>query len=379
MHVEELPTIKEAVELQQEMETCDRCRKSVPVLNRALHRVKCRGEQGLEEQNLGEETAQPSSNTNINEPDKDGINDPSGQSIELRSSSSSKQWECRFCTFLNDQTDLTATQQCIMCGNSSSTATFPGTWSNDAGNDERMSNWTAEVYDDDSDDEIFSDVSSGTSDDNNSENDDDFEVLDTWTCSYCTVVNTSCERNCTMCDMPNTAVTDSQRHVRSSIESHTPTASSMLPGMEAVLPALCYLGVTAGAMLTDTRGSSSRVRTGLLSSLVGSLAGLAVAAYLTNERDESDPPPGHVDTRGSDPAERLPVHRYQCGSISTTEEKPSDNGDIEDDRVSCRICMENYEQAVEIKTLKCFHMFHASCIDEWLLQKPSCPLCCTDV
>jgi len=378
MHTEEFSAAKAAVE-SQEVETCDRCGKPVPVMNMALHHVRCRGVHGLHPQDIAEATTERNINTDVDKAEKDGINNSSGRKINEKSPGT--QWECRFCTFLNDQTDLTSTQLCLMCGNSRQPESLSGTWNSSAGSDERMTDWTPQRFDEDSDDSSYSEMSSGTSENGDNEDDDNFEELGTWTCSYCTVVNTRCERSCSMCDMPNTAVVDSQRPSQSSDEprTHNVTALSLLQGMETALPALCYLGVTAGAMLTDTRGSSSRMRTGILSSLVGSLAGMAVAAYLTSEREESGPPPGHVDTRSSFAAERLPVHRFQSGSTSIAELNSNDNAPVEDDRVSCRICMENYEHAVEIKTLKCFHMFHAECIDEWLLRKPSCPLCCTDV
>eukprot|EP00656_Telonema_subtile_P057437 TRINITY_DN9448_c0_g1_i2.p1 TRINITY_DN9448_c0_g1~~TRINITY_DN9448_c0_g1_i2.p1 ORF type:complete len:280 (-),score=63.50 TRINITY_DN9448_c0_g1_i2:141-980(-) len=43
---------------------------------------------------------------------------------------------------------------------------------------------------------------------------------------------------------------------------------------------------------------------------------------------------------------------------------------------TCSICLSEYEEDEEIKHLpSCAHVFHVSCIDEWLVLNPSCPVC----
>ena len=41
----------------------------------------------------------------------------------------------------------------------------------------------------------------------------------------------------------------------------------------------------------------------------------------------------------------------------------------------CVICLERYKKNERIITLKCNHIFHFQCIEEWLENKESCPLC----
>ena len=41
----------------------------------------------------------------------------------------------------------------------------------------------------------------------------------------------------------------------------------------------------------------------------------------------------------------------------------------------CLICLERYKKNEKIITLKCDHIFHVQCIEEWLTSKKSCPLC----
>lgn len=45
----------------------------------------------------------------------------------------------------------------------------------------------------------------------------------------------------------------------------------------------------------------------------------------------------------------------------------------------CRICLEEIKQEEKIKAIDCAHIFHESCIDPWLRQKPNCPICRTRV
>lgn len=52
------------------------------------------------------------------------------------------------------------------------------------------------------------------------------------------------------------------------------------------------------------------------------------------------------------------------------EELLNDNND--DD---CTICLEEFNNDEEIVKLKCNHLFHLKCIDDWIEKNQSCPLC----
>jgi hypothetical protein len=49
-----------------------------------------------------------------------------------------------------------------------------------------------------------------------------------------------------------------------------------------------------------------------------------------------------------------------------------------DDAV-CSICLEPYEDGVELRHLWCSHHFHKECVDEWLKLNKKCPMCREDV
>ena len=45
----------------------------------------------------------------------------------------------------------------------------------------------------------------------------------------------------------------------------------------------------------------------------------------------------------------------------------------------CTICLDPYEKKEGISKLKCGHIFHYECIDQWIIDKITCPLCRTSL
>eukprot|EP00051_Salpingoeca_urceolata_P016513 m.219818 g.219818 ORF g.219818 m.219818 type:complete len:535 (+) comp18699_c0_seq4:37-1641(+) len=41
----------------------------------------------------------------------------------------------------------------------------------------------------------------------------------------------------------------------------------------------------------------------------------------------------------------------------------------------CAVCLDNFQRGDALRTLPCTHQFHPSCIDPWLIEHRSCPLC----
>ncbi|CAA7027212.1 unnamed protein product [Microthlaspi erraticum] len=49
----------------------------------------------------------------------------------------------------------------------------------------------------------------------------------------------------------------------------------------------------------------------------------------------------------------------------------------EDDDIKCSICQEEYVDGDEVGTMPCEHMYHVSCVQQWLRMKNWCPICKT--
>lgn len=46
-----------------------------------------------------------------------------------------------------------------------------------------------------------------------------------------------------------------------------------------------------------------------------------------------------------------------------------------DEAAECVLCMYEIEEGGEIRDLRCKHLFHRRCLDRWLVQQLTCPLC----
>lgn len=49
------------------------------------------------------------------------------------------------------------------------------------------------------------------------------------------------------------------------------------------------------------------------------------------------------------------------------------------EQTSCSICMEEFKDGDELKTLPCLHFYHDHCINAWLKNDNSCPICKTPI
>lgn len=61
---------------------------------------------------------------------------------------------------------------------------------------------------------------------------------------------------------------------------------------------------------------------------------------------------------------------------AVTSKYEKDMGFVGDDDRMCVVCLGEYEEGEELRTLPhCMHSFHAPCVDTWLLSHINCPLC----
>ncbi|CAN0854896.1 RING-H2 finger protein ATL52 [Linum grandiflorum] len=70
----------------------------------------------------------------------------------------------------------------------------------------------------------------------------------------------------------------------------------------------------------------------------------------------------------SSTAELIPAYKFYKGM-----------GLMKEDGGTCAICLCEFEEGEELKTLpECMHSFHVGCIDMWLYSHSNCPMCRTD-
>eukprot|EP00930_Biecheleria_cincta_P096055 TRINITY_DN87931_c0_g1_i1.p1 TRINITY_DN87931_c0_g1~~TRINITY_DN87931_c0_g1_i1.p1 ORF type:complete len:479 (-),score=52.98 TRINITY_DN87931_c0_g1_i1:291-1727(-) len=50
-------------------------------------------------------------------------------------------------------------------------------------------------------------------------------------------------------------------------------------------------------------------------------------------------------------------------------------GSLTDDNQRCAICLDDFQEGVELRRLWCGHSFHRVCVDTWLTDNDECPVC----
>uniref|UniRef100_V9KEW7 E3 ubiquitin-protein ligase RNF128-like protein n=1 Tax=Callorhinchus milii TaxID=7868 RepID=V9KEW7_CALMI len=67
--------------------------------------------------------------------------------------------------------------------------------------------------------------------------------------------------------------------------------------------------------------------------------------------------------------------------INKLEVRTLKQGDeeIEADADTCAVCIEPYKPGDVVRILTCSHIFHKSCIDPWILEHRTCPMCKCDI
>ncbi|XP_023672484.2 uncharacterized protein [Paramormyrops kingsleyae] len=48
-------------------------------------------------------------------------------------------------------------------------------------------------------------------------------------------------------------------------------------------------------------------------------------------------------------------------------------------KITCQICFSEYAEGEKLRTLPCLHDYHVQCIDRWLKENATCPVCRVDV
>lgn len=75
------------------------------------------------------------------------------------------------------------------------------------------------------------------------------------------------------------------------------------------------------------------------------------------------------------------VHRQLCSAAKKALAKiPLKTiKDADAEMECCAVCIEPYKVSDVVRILPCLHQFHRSCIDPWLLDQRTCPMCKMDI
>uniref|UniRef100_A0A0N5AA58 RING-type E3 ubiquitin transferase n=1 Tax=Syphacia muris TaxID=451379 RepID=A0A0N5AA58_9BILA len=79
--------------------------------------------------------------------------------------------------------------------------------------------------------------------------------------------------------------------------------------------------------------------------------------------------------------ETLPVGATldQIQRYSTKHKYVKDCSLPENEQERCTVCLMDFETEDEVRSLRCDHVFHVSCIDRWLIYNKKCPVCRLDL
>ncbi|NXN95285.1 RN128 ligase, partial [Rhinopomastus cyanomelas] len=67
------------------------------------------------------------------------------------------------------------------------------------------------------------------------------------------------------------------------------------------------------------------------------------------------------------------IEQLQLRTLKQGDKETGPDGD------SCVVCIEAYKPNEVVRILTCNHLFHKSCIDPWLLEHRTCPMCKCDI
>ncbi|KAH3667386.1 hypothetical protein OGAPHI_003035 [Ogataea philodendri] len=109
----------------------------------------------------------------------------------------------------------------------------------------------------------------------------------------------------------------------------------------------------------------------------------------TRQQQQSTPSPAHRDENSISSVHELPqetdlADQGKFEQIELTETAPATASSVDQDHLHftsgvCAICLDNLLDDDEVRGLICGHVFHADCIDPWLVNRRGCcPMCKRD-
>ncbi|KAA8495598.1 E3 ubiquitin-protein ligase [Porphyridium purpureum] len=90
----------------------------------------------------------------------------------------------------------------------------------------------------------------------------------------------------------------------------------------------------------------------------------------SDEDEDDDDDHGTERTRLRGPSQEQPDVPVTQNSVRLPQ-----TSDEDEDEPMCAICIDNFEEGDQVRELECSHIYHKACIDPWLYQSSTCPVC----
>jgi len=142
--------------------------------------------------------------------------------------------------------------------------------------------------------------------------------------------------------------------------------------------------VVGDAPYFEKKGSDTQQTQLMLYIAIGTLCGALVGLLiLTLLKMCVHYCPSHRSRRNRRPAANVSIQRDKKILLATLPIRSfawhTKNGRIGKEAEPCAICLDDMRHCRRIRRLPCGHMFHPECVDPWLLEKETCPLCVVNV
>jgi len=105
---------------------------------------------------------------------------------------------------------------------------------------------------------------------------------------------------------------------------------------------------------------------------------MGLLLQMLNSRNQGMMMPFNINEEQLHQLEETGLSKEDIDSLSVVKYDAEKNKNLSSDMKSCPICLDDFDDGVEVRFLWCLHRFHKKCIDQWLEKHTNCPICKKD-